>query len=72
LRDCEALALRLAAEPAALPSIKAKLSTKRASLPLFDSARVARHLEAAYTAMWKRHRRGEPPAGFSVDAIAAA
>jgi hypothetical protein len=33
---------------------------------------VARHLEAAYTAMWKRHRRGEPPAGFSVDAIAAA
>jgi predicted O-linked N-acetylglucosamine transferase (SPINDLY family) len=68
--DYEALALGLAREPEALARLKARLASDRASLPLFDSARVTRHLEAAYTTMWERHRRGEPPLGFAVEAIA--
>jgi len=70
--DYEALALRLAREPEALARLKARLASDRASLPLFDSARMTRHLEAAYTTMWERHRRDEPPRGFTVEAIAPA
>jgi len=70
--DYEALALRLARDPPALAQIKAKLAANRLTQPLFDSARMTRHLEAAYTTVWERHRRGEPPSGFAVAPIAAA
>ncbi len=66
LEDYEALALKLARDPAALGSIKDKLARHRASQPLFDTARTTRHFEAALTQMWERHRRGEPPASFAV------
>jgi hypothetical protein len=36
---------------------------------LFDTARLCRHIEAAYQIMAERHWRGEPPAGFSVPPI---
>ena len=58
-----ALALRLARDPAALAD---KLARQLGSCPLFDTARTARHIEAAYTTMLERHRAGEPPAGFAV------
>jgi predicted O-linked N-acetylglucosamine transferase (SPINDLY family) len=70
LADYEALALRLAREPAALAAVKDKLARNRASCPLFDTARFTRHLEAAYAEMWERHRRDQKPAGFAVGAIA--
>ena len=66
LDDYQALALRLAREPALLASIKAKLARNRDTYPLFDTARFTRHLEAAYTTMWERCQRGEPPAAFAV------
>jgi predicted O-linked N-acetylglucosamine transferase (SPINDLY family) len=69
LGDYEALAQKLACEPAALAAIKAKLAANRDSHPMFDTARFARYLEAAYSAMWERQQRGDAPESFSVPAI---
>ena len=38
-------------------------------MPLFDTERFTRHIEAAYVTMWERYRRGQPPVHFAVDAI---
>jgi predicted O-linked N-acetylglucosamine transferase (SPINDLY family) len=65
--EYEALALKLARNPALLGEIKAKLKRNRASYPLFDSARFTRHIEAAYTTMWERWQRGDAPKSFSVE-----
>ena len=69
LGDYEALALKLAREPAALAAIKAKLRSNRDTHPMFDTARFARYLESAYATMWERHQRGEAPESFSVAAV---
>jgi protein O-GlcNAc transferase len=58
--------VRLAADAQALAALTARLRADPARLPLFDTARTVRALERAYAAMWDRHRRGEPPAGFDV------
>ena len=62
----EAMALALARDPARLSSIRARLARHRETYPLFDTARVTRHLEAAYSSMWERSQAGEPPAGFAI------
>ena len=62
----EALALKLAREPATLARIKAKLARDRGTLALFDTRRMTRNLEAAYHEMWERRQRGEAPAHFTV------
>jgi predicted O-linked N-acetylglucosamine transferase (SPINDLY family) len=62
----EALALKLATEPTRLAALKAQLARNRESFPLFDAARFTRNIEAAYTTMWQRQQRGEPPENFSV------
>jgi predicted O-linked N-acetylglucosamine transferase (SPINDLY family) len=67
LADYEVLALRLAADPALLPSIRRKLDNNRLSCRLFDSDRFCRHVEAAYTTMWDIHRNGDRPRGFRVE-----
>jgi protein O-GlcNAc transferase len=69
LEDYEALALRLARDPALLGGIRDKLLRNRDTYPLFDTARFTRHLEAAYTTMWQRYQRGEPPQAFAVESI---
>jgi protein O-GlcNAc transferase len=66
LEDYEALALALARDETALAAVKAKLARNRETLPLFDTDRFCRHVESAYETMWRRHQRGEPPAGFAV------
>ena len=66
LADYEALALRLARDPAALAAIRSKLAANRMTHPLFDTARFTRHLEAAYVRMWERSQRGLPPEAFAV------
>jgi predicted O-linked N-acetylglucosamine transferase (SPINDLY family) len=68
LADYEALALRLTREPGLLAAIKSKLASNRDSRPLFDTASYTRHIEAAYSLMWQRYLRGEPPASYAVDA----
>jgi predicted O-linked N-acetylglucosamine transferase (SPINDLY family) len=69
LADYEALALKLAREPALLAAIKAKLARNRETTPLFNTERFTRHIESAYTTMWERWQRGEPPRSFSVAPI---
>ncbi len=64
--EYEAAALRLAADPAALSVLKAKLVGHRATAPLFDCALYTRHIEAAYRTMWERFRRGEKPDHIAV------
>jgi predicted O-linked N-acetylglucosamine transferase (SPINDLY family) len=61
LSDYEALALKLARDPALLASIKTRLAQNRDSCPLFDTARATRGIEAAYTLMWQRYQNGERP-----------
>jgi protein O-GlcNAc transferase len=66
LGEYEALALKLARDPQALASIRAKLATNRATYPLFDTARLTHNLEAAYTTMWQRAQQGAPAESFAV------
>lgn len=69
LRDYEALALRLAEDRPYLASLKNKLARNRETYPLFNTERFTRYLEAAYTTMWERNRRGQKPQAFAVDRI---
>jgi predicted O-linked N-acetylglucosamine transferase (SPINDLY family) len=64
--EYEALALRLAREPPLLGAVKAKLAGNRLACALFDTARFASGLEAAYTSMWRAYRQGRRPESFSV------
>ncbi len=71
LPDYEALALKLATDPALLQSLRRRLALNRSSCALFDTARFTRHIESAYTTMWEIARRGEGPRSFAVDPIDA-
>jgi predicted O-linked N-acetylglucosamine transferase (SPINDLY family) len=66
LAEYEGLALALAQTPDRLAALRAKLICNRQTEPLFDTAGYTRHLESAYTMMWERSQRGEPPRSFSV------
>jgi predicted O-linked N-acetylglucosamine transferase (SPINDLY family) len=65
LSDYEALALKIATDPTSRGSLRAALAGRERS-PLFDTTRFTRHIERAYTTMWQRHQRGEPPESFAV------
>ena len=67
LAEYEALALKIARDPALCTALKEKLARNRASYPLFDTARLTRHVETAYEHMWQTYRDGRPPAGFAVE-----
>lgn len=64
--EYEALAVRLAGDPATLAGFRRRLAAARATAPLFDSPRFTRHLERAYRTMWDRHAAGLPPESFTV------
>jgi len=66
LAEYEALAQRLAGDPQRLAALRERLARNRDVYPLFDTDRFTRNIEAAYTAMWERAERGEPPQSFSV------
>jgi predicted O-linked N-acetylglucosamine transferase (SPINDLY family) len=65
----EALALRLATEPARLAELRSRLIRNRGTHALFDTERYCRHLEIAYRLMWERSERGEAPEQLTVPAI---
>ena len=67
LDDYEALALKLAGDPALLQSTRQKLERNRSTCRLFDSDRFRRHIEAAYEKMWDIYLRGESPRNFRVE-----
>jgi protein O-GlcNAc transferase len=62
----EKLAFRLATNPEMLGAIKSRLEKNRDKLPLFDTERYTRDLEAAYTQMRERSQKGKPPQSFEV------
>ncbi len=67
LEHYEARALELARNPATLTDIRDKLAENRRCYPLFDTARFCRHIEAAFSTMWDRRCRNEPPESFAVE-----
>jgi predicted O-linked N-acetylglucosamine transferase (SPINDLY family) len=66
LEEYEALAQRLASDPALLQSIRRKLEENRLTHPLFNTVLFRKHIEAAYRKMWKLWQHGEEPQSFSV------
>jgi predicted O-linked N-acetylglucosamine transferase (SPINDLY family) len=66
LEEYEALALRLAREPEMLARLRARLEKNRRTCPLFDTARFAGNIEAAYRRMWENWKTGKPPVAFKV------
>ena len=66
LEDYTALALKLARDHDFLAATKAKLAKNRDTLPLFDTPRFTRNIEAAYERMWLLCQNGEPAMGFDV------
>jgi predicted O-linked N-acetylglucosamine transferase (SPINDLY family) len=62
----EARARELATASGELADIRARLERNRSTCPLFDTERFRRHIESAYSTMWERWQRGEPPASFAV------
>ena len=69
IAEYEALALRLATDRDVLGAIRSKLVANRDQCALFDMRRFRRHIEAAYTNMWSRALRGEPPESFAVSPV---
>jgi predicted O-linked N-acetylglucosamine transferase (SPINDLY family) len=67
LGDYEALALALARDPARLAALRARLAENRLSKPLFDTERLRKNLEQAFTVMVERSRAGMAPETFAVD-----
>jgi len=66
LGEYQALAFRLATNPAELKALRDKLARNRTTHPLFDTQRFCGQLETAYRRMWDRYQRGEPPVSFEV------
>jgi protein O-GlcNAc transferase len=69
LEEYEALALKLATEPSLLRGFRDRLERNRRTHPLFDTDRLRRHIEAAYTRMWELWQSGEGPRSFAVDPL---
>jgi predicted O-linked N-acetylglucosamine transferase (SPINDLY family) len=64
--EYEALAIKLATDPALLAQLRGRLKDGLPTAPLFDTRRFTRHLESAFTHMVERQRRGLPPDTFAV------
>jgi predicted O-linked N-acetylglucosamine transferase (SPINDLY family) len=66
LGEYELLALRLAKDRPLLQSYRDRLTLEPTRLPLFDTARTTRQIEAAYDQMMARLTNEVAPAGFAV------
>ena len=66
LEDYERCALDLVRRPERLHALRSRLAAQRKCSALFDTARFASHLEAAFKRMHERALRGESPAAFSI------
>jgi len=69
MEEYEALAFKIARDPSLCKLLKDKLASNRDSCMLFNTQRLTRHIEAAYTTMWERTQRGEAPQSFAVEPI---
>jgi predicted O-linked N-acetylglucosamine transferase (SPINDLY family) len=68
LKEYEQLALKLATDNAALSAVRAKLTEKIRTAPLFNVDRFTRHIEWAYEEMYRRNEQGQPPQRIVVPA----
>ncbi|KAA0677911.1 tetratricopeptide repeat protein [Azospirillum brasilense] len=59
-------AVALYENPKELQRIRAKMAAAAVDNPLIEAEPLMRKLETVYAAIWDRHQRGEPPAGFDV------
>jgi predicted O-linked N-acetylglucosamine transferase (SPINDLY family) len=59
LGEYEALALRLAQDPALLANYKTKIAANKTTHALFDTKGFCFNLEAAYIAMWRAWQLGD-------------
>ena len=66
--DFEALAIKLASDPAALNKRAGQAGQEQGQLRLVRHRSVRRDIEAAYRTMWERWLAGEKPKGFAVKA----
>ncbi|UCC14714.1 MAG: hypothetical protein JSW21_01785, partial [Gammaproteobacteria bacterium] len=60
------IASRLAATPLELKSIRDRLEVGKENSPLYDTARLTRHMEDAYQRMYQIHMSGESAHEFTV------
>ena len=68
-QEYEARAIGLANNPTQLAVVKNKLDQNRHTSPLFNGKLFARHIEAAYTEIHRRHLNGEKPDHVNVEAL---
>ena len=68
LAQYEQMALRLALDPPLLASMRERLQANRATCPLFDIERSRRHIEEAYTTMWRLFLDNQSPRSFTIEA----
>ncbi len=62
----EKLAFELANDPERTRALRRNLDDTRLSVPLFDTERLARHLEIGYEMMWENWAQGNAPKHLSV------
>ncbi|WJR80801.1 tetratricopeptide repeat protein [Bradyrhizobium sp. NP1] len=67
LAEYENTALQLASDPSRLDALRKRLLATRDSNPVFDLARTAGHIEAAYLRMWQNWRDGKKPVAFAIE-----
>jgi predicted O-linked N-acetylglucosamine transferase (SPINDLY family) len=66
LAEYEALAMTLAQDGPRVDALREHLRAQHDTLPLFDSPRFTRSLEAAYERMWTQFAEGRAPRAFDV------
>ena len=71
IRDVENIAVGLALDPGKLAAVKAKLSEKVKTTPLFNIELFTRHFEGALQAMWENHEAGNEPRHLHVPPLEA-
>ncbi|MDR3462922.1 MAG: tetratricopeptide repeat protein [Beijerinckiaceae bacterium] len=67
LEAYEALAMKLAHDPAGLAAIRKRLQDNRLNTALFDTPRYTKNFEAALLRMDELRQSGQPPRPFAVD-----
>jgi len=65
-KDFEEMAVGLAQNPQRLAALRRKLDANKRTMPLFDTDRFRRNLEAAYETMLTRWQDGLPSDSFAV------
>jgi predicted O-linked N-acetylglucosamine transferase (SPINDLY family) len=66
VEEYEQLAVELGNDRRKLLELRHRVLAGKVSSSLFDSGRLTRHLERAYTQMWETFRSGASPSGFAV------